>query len=156
MKEVKHTIYGILCPIEKRIIYVGQTVLPLEARLHSHIISPTGKKMKQWIDYIAKENKLPEISIVALESNVPKCDCLLVERKYIEIHHSNGGVLNGNKTGEKSTWDRTGGAKNRKVKTTLLFSKDVLSILELESKKNGLRVGVFMQNIIEQHAKRLK
>lgn len=72
MNKLTGTIYGLICPIEHRIVYVGQTCHPLLKRLIGHKASkPSPSPLSKWIDDLFDKGLIDNLFITPLQENVP-------------------------------------------------------------------------------------
>ena len=99
-------VYGLVCPIKNRVVYVGQTTKKLEYRLSAHK-SPynvTNSIYGKWIESLRKRNKINKLTAVILEYNVPKSDLSRLEKYHIIQCYISGKCVN-------SMWLPKGGSK---------------------------------------------
>jgi DNA-binding CsgD family transcriptional regulator len=65
----KFELYGLYCPDNNQIKYVGITKNGLKRRLSSHLYSPTNELMSDWINELKLKNKKPIIKLIREYSN---------------------------------------------------------------------------------------
>ena len=61
---IKFELYGLYCPDNNQIKYVGITKNGLKKRLSSHLSSPTNEFMSDWINDLKVRNKKPIIKLI--------------------------------------------------------------------------------------------
>lgn len=79
---MKYYVYGLVCPIEERVKYVGMSNEP-EKRLLAHKSNPQGNNVK-WIDELKKQSKSPSLYIIEEVDNIDKA--LERERHWIKFY----------------------------------------------------------------------
>lgn len=95
------TIYGLICPIENRIVYIGQTAISLKNRLAVH--KSLGKKPKRkskreiWLNNLHTQGILKNLSIISIEENIPLSKLTEAENKWIELYKLMGELYNSDK-----------------------------------------------------------
>ena len=85
-----YTLYSLNCPITNDIRYIGQTSQKLQYRLKRHIYSSNKDKTykSNWIQSLLKSGISP--IIVAIETNLTKIECDILEKYYIKYYRSIG------------------------------------------------------------------
>lgn len=56
-------IYGLVCPVENRVMYVGKTV-NVEKRFKTHVSGSSSTSVKTWVEYLKTEGLRPEVKIL--------------------------------------------------------------------------------------------
>ena len=81
------TIYGLICPIENKVLYVGQTFKSLEKRLCEHKAPKQcwrKSRLNLWLTQLHEQGQIKNLNIVPLESNV--CESIIDEREMFAIN----------------------------------------------------------------------
>lgn len=60
----KFLLYGLFCPINKDIKYIGITTGSLKNRLLGHLRAPTNGKISHWFTTLKKDSLIPEIKLI--------------------------------------------------------------------------------------------
>lgn len=96
-------IYGLICPEEKRVMYIGKTSLSLNRRLGLHInkASKGITKKDKWITTVLNKNLKPEIVLLE-DTELEQCDKL--EKDWILMFGVEN-LVNGNNGGGGSLCD---------------------------------------------------
>ena len=104
MKKKVHingTVYGLICPIMERIVYVGQTVSPLSKRLCNHKNSKVRKytniPIRLWVRALHYVHKINDVRIFLLEEDIPISDLNAREADWIRRYSETKTMLNINK-----------------------------------------------------------
>lgn len=143
---MSYTIYGIVCPDTKNVVYVGLTN-NIKNRFRSHLCSRSniGRKLKEWLLGIDKRGLRGEIEIIPIEENINKPDVLRKEKEYILLYNNISPLLNGNKTGAKKI--------KRPCKSVLIDidenTEKKLSHLAIDA---GLKLKPFIEDILQRVA----
>jgi DNA-binding XRE family transcriptional regulator len=64
-----YKIYTLTCPETKKIVYVGQTIKPLQKRLIEHISEKKDSNKKKWINYLLLKGFIPIIEEIDIASD---------------------------------------------------------------------------------------
>jgi len=94
LPEIKNRsfyLYGIYCPYNDDLKYIGITTGTLCNRLKSHLRKPTNGKIALWFKELKKDGKLPEIKLIMSFNNYT--DLLKGEINEIKKHKDSGVVL---------------------------------------------------------------
>ena len=62
------TIYGLRCPIAKRIVYIGATRQPLKKRWMGHVSTCNNWEMCKWIGNLRRANKIDLVQIIEIDT----------------------------------------------------------------------------------------
>ncbi len=89
------TIYGLVCPVSKKVIYIGQTFSPLAKRLKEHTILKSGKsKYEKWMNAQIHAGRRKKINIVTIRANVYANDINDIEMYYIQYFSKSRELIN--------------------------------------------------------------
>jgi len=117
------TIYGLVCPIENRVVYIGKTTKSnLNARLNEHKRSSV-KSIMEWIGSLGNESS--NIKIVVIENNIPIQ--LLNGRENYWIDNHGGYLLN-----TRKSVSVTKPAKNEELQSKIIhLDSEVIRLLTI-------------------------
>jgi len=82
MSERTGTIYMLINSKSKDPLYIGQTVRPLEQRLHEHKENPGGYMMRAF----KISNDVDDLEIVAIDEDIPVSDLDQLEQEWIRYY----------------------------------------------------------------------
>lgn len=90
------TIYGLICPIAQKIVYVGQTTLSIKIKLALSKSHAGASTYGEWITKLTTEGLLDELQIVILESNVSIEIITVREKWWINFCNNQHPLINKN------------------------------------------------------------
>lgn len=91
-------VYSISCPINKVVVYIGQTNCTFESRMIAHYKHPSNPGMKIFMADLKVKGLYPVCQI--LEDNINEKDLTGYEKKWIDLHLSKGVKLFNRKHGK--------------------------------------------------------
>ena len=132
-------IYGLICPVSKKIRYIGKTSKSLKQRLKQHLSETKQTTYKQkWIKSLKDKNLYPEIVLI---NNVLESDWIEKERFYIKLFKDCGfkltNISEGGEGGGSKGYTHTEKWKKEASERMLKRMKDNPFSKEYYQKLNG-------------------